>query len=72
MNKLKRFAETYESQFPTELLMEGNQGVTFTGRYIAHVVPDGKYIVINTQWLNERDAQRLLVWLKDLLEEPTA
>ena len=70
MNKLKRFAETYAAQHPTELLHESADEPP--GKSIASVTPDGKSIIIYPQWLDEQQARRLLTWLKDLLEEPTA
>lgn len=69
MSKLKRFAETYALKLPAELLMEGHESVTTTGRRIAHVTPSGNYIVLHAYWLDEHNAKRLLAWLKDLLDE---
>ena len=64
MNKLQRFAENYAAQRPAELL----DGV---GHQIAYVAPSGNYVVLCSILLDEPQAQRLLAWLKDLLEEPT-
>ena len=69
MNKLQRFAETYAPKPPAELLTEGHESATTTGRRIAYVTPPGKYIVLHAHWLDEHNAKRLLAWLKDLLDE---